>query len=96
LTGGLGGGLAWGAPERLIGRKTNEVPEFQPLLRGLEIAGCVLTMDAAHTVRAHAAFICEELLAHYVMIVKENQKGCSRCWRPVSKDLPRRAPRDLR
>jgi hypothetical protein len=40
--------------ERLIGPKTNEVPQFQPLLRGLEIAGCVLTMDAAHTVRAHA------------------------------------------
>jgi predicted transposase YbfD/YdcC len=60
--------------ERLIGPKTNEVPEFAPLLRGLEIAGCVLTMDAAHTVRAHARFIVEELLAHYVMIVKENQK----------------------
>jgi predicted transposase YbfD/YdcC len=60
--------------ERLIGPKTNEVPEFQPLLAGLEIAGCVLTMDAAHTVRAHAHFIVEELMAHYVMIVKENQK----------------------
>jgi hypothetical protein len=29
-------------------------------------------MDAAHTVRAHARFIAEELLAHYVMTVKEN------------------------
>jgi predicted transposase YbfD/YdcC len=61
--------------ERLIGPKTNEVPEFQPLLRGLDLAGWVLTMDAGHTVRAHAAFICEELLAHFVMIVKGNQKG---------------------
>lgn len=61
--------------ERLIGAKTNEVPEFQPLLRGLPLGGWVLTMDAAHTVRAHARFIAEELLAHYVMIVKENQKG---------------------
>jgi predicted transposase YbfD/YdcC len=60
--------------ERLIGPKSNEVPEFQPLLRGLQIPGCVLTMDAAHTVRAHAAFIVDELMAHYVMIVKENQK----------------------
>ena len=58
--------------ERLIGPKTNEVPEFQPLLRGLDIAGWVLTMDAGHTVRAHATFICEELLAHFVMIVKGN------------------------
>ena len=32
-------------------------------------------MDAAHTVRAHAHFITEELLAHYVMIVKQNTKG---------------------
>jgi predicted transposase YbfD/YdcC len=58
--------------ERLIGPKTNEVPEFQPLLRGLDLAGWVLTMDAGHTVRAHATFTCEELLAHYVMTVKGN------------------------
>src|ERR1017187_3299300 len=32
-------------------------------------------MDAGHTVRAHARFICEDLLAHFVMIVKCNQKG---------------------
>ncbi|MDQ4032308.1 MAG: ISAs1 family transposase [Actinomycetota bacterium] len=61
--------------ERLIGAKTNEVPEFAPLLRGLPLGGWVLTMDAAHTVRAHARFITEELLAHYVMIVKQNTKG---------------------
>ena len=29
-------------------------------------------MDAAHTVRAHAQLITSELLAHYVMIVKQN------------------------
>ena len=61
--------------ERLIGAKTNEVPEFAPLLRGLPVGGWVLTIDAAHTVRAHAHFITEELLAHYVMIVKQNTKG---------------------
>ena len=61
--------------ERLIGATTNEVPEFAPLLRGLPLGGWVLTMDAAHTVRAHAHFITEQLLAHYVMIVKENTKG---------------------
>ncbi len=63
--------------ERLIGAKTNEVPEFAPLLRGLAervggVGGCVFTMDAAHTVRAHAKLITGELLAHYVMIVKQN------------------------
>ena len=54
------------------------MPEFAPLLRGLAqrvaggLGGCVFTMDAAHTVRAHARLITSELLAHYVMIVKQN------------------------
>ena len=60
--------------EKLIGPKTNEVPEFAPLLRGLNarspLAGRVITVDAGHTVRAHATLICEELLAHFVMTVK--------------------------
>jgi predicted transposase YbfD/YdcC len=58
--------------ERLVGAKSNEVPQFQPLLRDLPVGGWVFTMDAGHTVRAHATFIAEELLAHYVMTVKEN------------------------
>jgi predicted transposase YbfD/YdcC len=61
--------------ERLVGAKSNEVPQFQPLLRGLNLAGWVITMDAGHTVRSHAEFITAELFAHYVMIVKGNQKG---------------------
>ena len=32
----------------------------------------MFTMDAAHTVRAHAKLITAELFAHYVMIVKQN------------------------
>jgi predicted transposase YbfD/YdcC len=65
--------------ERLIGPKTNEVPEFAPLLRDLNaracLAGHVITIDAGHTVRAHATLICEELLAHYVMTVKRSTPG---------------------
>ena len=72
VTHGTGAVLA----ERLIGPKTNEVPEFAPLLRELNqyylLAGHVITADAGHTVRAHAAFICEELLAHFVFTVKQN------------------------
>jgi predicted transposase YbfD/YdcC len=65
--------------ERLIGAKTNEVPEFAPLLRGLAervggVGGCVFTMDALHTVRAHAQLVTGELGAHYVMTVKQNTK----------------------
>jgi predicted transposase YbfD/YdcC len=60
--------------ERLVGAKSNEVPSVEPLLRqvGPALSGCVLTMDALHTVRAHAELIVEELFAHYVMTVKEN------------------------
>jgi hypothetical protein len=65
--------------ERLIGPKTNEVPELAPLLRELNqyycLAGHVITLDALHTVRSHAVVICEELLAHYVMTVKGNTPG---------------------
>lgn len=60
--------------ERAIGPKSNEVPQFQPLLRGLDLAGWVITMDAGHTVRAHAEFVVSELKAHYVMTVKQNTK----------------------
>jgi len=65
--------------ERLTGPKTNEVPELAPLLRELNeyycLAGHVITVDAGHTVRAHASFICGELMAHYVMTVKLNTPG---------------------
>jgi hypothetical protein len=65
--------------ETLTGPETNEVPEFAPLLRALNervlLAGHVITIDAGHTVRARASFICEELLAHYVMTVKRNTPG---------------------
>ena len=62
--------------ERLIGPKTNEVPEFAPLPRELNgyycLAGQVITADAGHTVKAHARFICGELLAHFAFTVKQN------------------------
>ena len=62
--------------ERLIGPKTNEVPEFAPLLRELNqyypLAGHVITADAGHTVKAHARLICGELLAHYAFTAKRN------------------------
>jgi predicted transposase YbfD/YdcC len=72
VTHGAGAVLA----ERLIGAKTNEVPEFAPLLRELNeyypLAGHVITADAGHTVKAHARLICGELLAHFAFTVKQN------------------------
>ena len=64
--------------EHLTGPKTNEVPEFAPLLREIDeyrpLARQVITADVGHTVRAHARVICEELLAHYVFTVKGGTK----------------------
>jgi len=53
--------------ERLVGAKTNEVPEFQPLLRGLPVpvGGCVFTMDAG-TPCAHTRSSSPRHAAHYV------------------------------
>jgi predicted transposase YbfD/YdcC len=69
--------------ERAIGPKSNEVPQFQPLLRGLaevrDLTGWVITADAGHTVRAHARFIHDELHAHFVMIAKNNTPKVFAC-----------------
>jgi predicted transposase YbfD/YdcC len=69
--------------ERAIGPKSNEVPAFAPLLRGLaqemDLTGWVITADAGHTVRAHARFIVGELHAHFVMTAKENTPKVFAC-----------------
>ncbi|MEU8104481.1 ISAs1 family transposase [Nonomuraea muscovyensis] len=53
--------------------KTNEITRFRPLLENLDLDGCVITADALHTQRDHAAFLVAEKNAHYVLIVKKNQ-----------------------
>jgi len=63
--------------ERLIGAKTNEIPEVVPLLERLaglaSITGYVLTLDALHTVKKTAQFITG-MGCHYVMTVKTNRE----------------------
>jgi predicted transposase YbfD/YdcC len=63
--------------EKEIGAKTNEIPEIGPMLLDLNtrfpLAGQVITADALHTQRKLADLICEQLLAHYVLTVKDNQ-----------------------
>jgi predicted transposase YbfD/YdcC len=64
--------------ERQIGAKTSEIPETGPVLLDLStrfpLAGRVITADALHTQRKLADLVCRELLAHYVLTVKKNQK----------------------
>jgi predicted transposase YbfD/YdcC len=52
--------------------KTSEVPVLRKLLTVLEIAGCVITADAAHTCRETAQHIIDAG-AHYILTIKANQ-----------------------
>jgi predicted transposase YbfD/YdcC len=58
--------------QREVPAATNEIAEFQPLLDGLDLVGVVVTADALHTQRDHAAFLVDRG-ADYLMVVKANQ-----------------------
>jgi predicted transposase YbfD/YdcC len=53
--------------------KTTEVTGFAKLLAPFDLSGCVVTADAPHTHREHAAFLVERKRAHYPLLVKRNQ-----------------------
>ncbi|MDX2525270.1 ISAs1 family transposase [Streptomyces europaeiscabiei] len=58
-----------------VGEKTGEVTRFQPLLDTVaDLAATVVTSDALHTQREHAAYLLGRG-AHYIAIVKGNQKN---------------------
>nr|WTB33817.1 ISAs1 family transposase [Streptomyces sp. NBC_00830]WTB35162.1 ISAs1 family transposase [Streptomyces sp. NBC_00830] len=62
---------------REIGAKTNEIPEFAPLLDQLDdtdLTGAVITVDALHAQRAHAHYLVEQRGAHYLFTIKSNQR----------------------
>jgi predicted transposase YbfD/YdcC len=59
--------------QRQVADKSNEVPQFKPLLAPLPLTGMVVTADGLHTVRGHARFLVEDKAAHYVFQVLENQ-----------------------
>ena len=65
---------------REIGAKTNEIPEFAPLLDQVDdagLVGAVITADALHAQRSHAAYL-HERGAHYLLTIKNNQRGQAR------------------
>lgn len=65
---------------REIGAKTNEIPEFAPLLDQVDdadLAGAVITADALHAQHAHAACL-RERGAHYLLTINNNQRGQAR------------------
>ncbi|MGH3674753.1 MAG: ISAs1 family transposase [Mycobacterium sp.] len=60
-----------------VGAKSNEIPMFAPLLKGLAAAGvdlreAVITADALHTQRGHADYL-HSVGAEFVFTAKQNQ-----------------------
>jgi predicted transposase YbfD/YdcC len=41
--------------------------QFASLLKPLDLAGCVITMDAMHSQQDHAGFLVKAKDAHYIM-----------------------------
>jgi hypothetical protein len=58
-----------------VGAKTNEIPMFSTLLDRLDVADAVITADALHAQREHAAYLAGRG-AHYLLIV-EHGAHCS-------------------
>jgi len=58
--------------QREIAHKTNEITTFAPLLQGLDLTGVLVSADALHTQRAHAAYL-NSRGAQFVLTVKQNQ-----------------------
>jgi predicted transposase YbfD/YdcC len=68
--------------QRQVGGAPEEVPAFQPLLDGLDLAGAVVTADALHTLPDAAEFLVAGKQAHYLFTVKANQPTLlARCQR---------------
>ncbi|WP_411089812.1 ISAs1 family transposase [Streptomyces sp. 061-3] len=72
-----------------VGEKTCEITCFQPLLEVVaDLAGVVVTSDALHTQREHAAYLLGRR-AHYIVIVKGNQKNLRKQLKALPwKDIP--------
>lgn len=60
--------------QRQVDAKSNEIRAFVPLLTGLDLTSTVVTADAMHTQREHARHLVQHRNAHYILIVKGNQK----------------------
>ncbi|GAB7189067.1 ISAs1 family transposase [Kitasatospora sp. Ki12] len=72
-----------------VGEKNGETSRFQPLLDSVaDLAGTVVTSDALHTQREHAGYLLGRR-AHYIAIVKGNQKKLRKQLKSLPwKDIP--------
>lgn len=56
-----------------VDHKTNEIKLFRPLLKDLDLTGCLVTADALHAQDDHARFLVEEKHTDFFLFVKGNQ-----------------------
>ncbi|MEU2426748.1 ISAs1 family transposase [Streptomyces sp. NPDC007851] len=72
-----------------VGEKTGEITRFQPLLDTVaDLSATVVTTDALHTQREHVAYLLGRG-AHYIAIVKGNQKKLRKQLKSLPwKDIP--------
>jgi hypothetical protein len=59
---------------QLVESKSNEIPAVRQLLERVEVAGCLIGIDALHTQQDTARQIVQEAGADYLLTVKANQK----------------------
>lgn len=60
--------------QREVAAKTNEIPEFAPLVDTIaDLSATVVTADAMHTQTAHARYLVQQRGADYLVTVKGNQ-----------------------
>ncbi|MFF4522626.1 ISAs1 family transposase [Streptomyces bluensis] len=72
--------------------KTNEITCFPPLLATVaDLAGVVVTSDALHTQRENADYLLSRE-AHYILIVKRNQKKLRSSSKPFHGGSPAPGP----
>jgi hypothetical protein len=75
--------------QRQVDGAPDEVPAFQPLLAGLDLAGTVVTADALQTHSGAAEFLVVGKQAHYLFTVKANQPTLlARCVRLACHRVP--------
>ncbi|WP_240136787.1 ISAs1 family transposase [Streptomyces sp. MUM 178J] len=81
--------------QRQIATRSNEIPAFTPLLDRMDLRDHVITADAMHTQTGHAEQITAQG-AHYILVVKGNQKKLRRQLRRLPwREIPlQHRPRD--
>lgn len=57
-----------------IGEKTNEIPQMQAVMKGLDCRKCIVTADAMNALKETARVIVQEAHGDYCLALKGNRK----------------------